>query len=96
MPSYEQNVYAIKPPDQKWKEMKAVWDSCKGAGIDPPAEVSAFFDHEPPDELGVVVELNENHPAMSSYEEEMRTGWEVDLSKIPPDTKVLRFTHSYD
>lgn len=96
MSSDEQSVYAIKPADQKWKDMKAVWDSCQDAGIDPPAEVWKFFGNEPPDDMGVVEELHRNHPAMSPYSEEMRSGWEVDLSKLPPDTKIIRFVHSYD
>ena len=44
----------IRPPDAKWEAFKEVWDTCKKAGIEPPAEVSRFFNDEEPVEQGVV------------------------------------------
>ena len=99
MPSYEQDVTGIKPPDAEWQKMKDAWEACEKAGINPPPEVMAFFGGEPPDPLGVTIDLTSGrtpHPCASEYSEEMRTGWEIDLTKLPPGVKVLRFTHSYD
>jgi hypothetical protein len=95
----DQSVYAIKPPDEKWLAMKQVYDACTSAGVPVPKEVDRFFDGESPDPKGVVTDLTgyrSPHPCVSEYREEMRTGWEVDLSKVPEGTKILRFVHSYD
>lgn len=88
------HVEGFKPPDATWKKMKKVWDSCAEAGIDPPDEVEKYFEGEPPDDSGVLVEL-EKHPAVKEYNEEMRDGFEVNLSKLPKDITILRFTISY-
>lgn len=91
------HVTAFKPPDETWRKMKAVWDSCETAGVDPPNEVTKYFNYEYPDERGV--EINENSlrelGAAAKYNETDRSGFEVDLSKLPPDVKVIRFYCSW-
>jgi hypothetical protein len=42
------HVVGFKPPDEKWRKMKAVWDACEAAGTDPPAAVSKFFEGDVP------------------------------------------------
>ncbi len=49
-------VIGFKPPDSKWKEMKAIYDACEKGKISPPEEVIEFFDGEP-DINGVEVKL---------------------------------------
>jgi hypothetical protein len=89
-------VAAIKPADAKWKKMKAVWDSCEAAGLDIPEEVVEFFDGETPEEKGVKIYLNVNtHACISEYNADMREGYDVDLEKLPKDTKILRFYCAY-
>ena len=48
-------VRGIRSPDAEWQKMKAVWDSCKDAGVDVPDDVGKFFDHDPPHEEGICV-----------------------------------------
>jgi hypothetical protein len=39
-------VIAFRPADEKWKEMKDIYDACYKAGIRLPEEVDDFFDGE--------------------------------------------------
>jgi len=88
------HVVGFKPPDDKWKKMKAVWDACKKANITPPEDVLDFFEHIEPDPLGVKVELEETSAA-EEYTEEMKWGWEINVAKLPKDVTVLRFYVSH-
>lgn len=61
--SMSMHVVGFSPADEHWKKMKSAWDACVAAGIDPPAEVSNFFDGEDPgDAPGKEVEI-EGHGA---------------------------------
>jgi len=84
------HVDAVRPPDEKWKAMKKVWDACEAAGIASPAEVMEFFNDEEPDPDGVVVNI-ENTMAVGEFENEDRWGFVVELDKLPPDVKLVRF-----
>lgn len=88
------HVVAIRPPDERWIEMKKVWDSCEKAGVDVPDKVMSFFNHEAPDETGVLIDI-ERGPAVSVFEDDCKNGFEVDLATLPPDVKKLRFWNSY-
>lgn len=87
-------VMGFRPPDEKWKKMKAIWDSCKKAGVEAPKEVDSFFGGEPPDDSGVEVKL-EGTLCCREYREEMRDGFEIEISKLPKDIKIIRFVNSY-
>lgn len=87
-------VKGIKPPDDKWKRMKAVYDSCDLAGIDVPEEVSEYFGWEEPDNKGVVVDLDK-HDCCKKYKADMQDGFEIDLTKLPKDITIIRFVNSY-
>jgi hypothetical protein len=64
-----------------------------------PKEVEEFFAGKEPDEAGVVVNLkpSEKGPVQEYHPEEYDTieGFEVDLRKLPPDVKIIRFINSY-
>jgi len=90
------HVVGIKPPDDNWKKMKAVYDSCVAAEIDVPDEILDYFgisDSDVPDERGVAVDLPIG--VTKEWCAEMRDGIEVDLSKLPEGIKILRFYNSY-
>lgn len=87
-------VVGIKPPDEKWKKMKAAWDACASAGVPIPKKVDDFFGGEPPDERGVVVEIEETQ-AVTKYHINTSSGFEVDISKLPADVKIIRFCNSW-
>ena len=103
------HVIGIRPPDETWRKMKAVWDVCKLAKVAPPKEVDDFFDGENPDEAGVLVEIDNTSEysalrkagamtGVKQWHNEYADGFEVDLVKLhayDPTVKVLRFYNSY-
>lgn len=88
--SMSTSVIGFKPPDAKWKKMKEVWDACRAAGIDPPKEVSEFFEWMDPDPNGVEVDL----PA-AEWSDDGRAGFEIEVSKIPKGVTIIRFYNSW-
>ncbi len=92
--SMSTHVRGFKPADAKWRKMKAIWDSCEEAGIDPPEEVGKFFDWDQPDEAGVDVNLEE-HESCQEWADESRRGFEIDVKKLPKDVTVIRFYNSW-
>lgn len=90
----ETRVVGIKPPDEKWKAMKKVWDACSEAGVEPPVEVLEFFGDEDPDDAGVVVGLGD-HSCVKEYRAEMQQGFEIVIDALPKDVKIIRFYNSW-
>ena len=95
--SMSTHVVGIKPPplDEKWKKMKEVWDSCNAAGVEIPEEVGKFFDWETPDDKGVLISLDEKCECCKEWWNDYSSGFEVDVSKIPKDIKIIRFYNSW-
>lgn len=83
-------VRGFKPPDEKWQEMKAIYDGCHKLGIDPPDEVEEFFDWDIPTDNGVEVSID-----YSESQDDMQMFYDVDVSKLPKDVTVIRFTNSW-
>lgn len=92
--SMSTHVVGIKPPDEKWKEMKKVWDACEKAKVDVPKEVDDFFDGIDPDPKGVIVELDAKK-GVKEYNAESQQGLEVELDKLPKGIKIIRFVNSW-
>ena len=88
------HICGFRPPDEKWRKMKEIWDSCAAADIGVPDEVGKFFDWSTPDEEGVEVDL-ENTSAVRLYSAESRNGYEIIVAELPKDIKIIRFFHSY-
>lgn len=88
------SVVAIRPPDEKWLQMKAVYDACLSADIEVPDEVWEFFNHERPDNAGVLMEIEE-HECVSAYNGTSSAGFEVEIAKLPKDIKIIRFFNSW-
>lgn len=84
-------VEALRPPDDRFRQMKAVWDACKKAKTDTPDEVDEFFNYEPPDSLGTAEELK--HQILES---EWELGFQVAVKDIPAWATHIRFTHRPD
>lgn len=93
--SMSTHICGIVPPDDNWKKMKAVWDSCVAAGVSVPADVCAFFNDGSPDERGVVIDKKGLGGAVTEYKAEMSEGFEVDLTKLPKGVKVVRFYNTW-
>jgi len=92
-------VKAIRPGDAKWHQMKAIRDACLQGGVSVPTEVEKFFNYDEPDPKGVVLELGSQygvkHECCTPYDADMHEGFEIDVSKIPSDVKVIRFYCSW-
>jgi len=89
-------VCGIVPADEKFHEMKSIYDMCKKTGVEVPQEVWDFFDGDTPDAAGVVVTIDEqNSQAVTYYQADSREGFEVDISKLDPKFKIIRFVNSY-
>jgi len=88
------HVVGIRRPDAKWTQMKAVWDACKLAEVDPPEEVEEFFNYRSPDPSGIMVELGGN-PGVRAFSDEMSQGFEVELDKLPKNVTAVRFYNSW-
>jgi hypothetical protein len=80
------NVVGIRPVDEKYKQMKTIWDACISAGIEVPDKVNEYFDWEEPNENGVVVDIR------NSFVE--RNDWNivVDITKLPPDVTLIEIS----
>jgi hypothetical protein len=88
-------IYGIKPADEKWKEMKAIWDACKKARINAPQEVYQFFEGNEPDERGVVVSLYKHEAIEAITPGYSEKGYIVDITKLPKDVKYIKFENSW-
>jgi hypothetical protein len=87
------HLLGFKEPDEKWKAMEAVRDSCKAAGINPPEEVSKYFEWDTPDDRGVEVKV-ECTDCCQELGDDHRSGFEVELRKLPDDLTYIRFYNS--
>jgi hypothetical protein len=88
------HIQGFKAPDEKWKSMKAVWDSCKAADVEPPEEVSKYFEYDTPDERGVEVKL-EGTCCCLDWGDDHRSGFEIDVRKLPADLTHIRLYNSW-
>lgn len=88
------SVWGIIPNDEKWQKMKKIYDACEDSGIEPPKEVSDYFDYSAPDPIGRLIDLTEepNKCVMKIGEVD---GFEVDLSLVPEHVKIIRFENSW-
>ncbi len=92
--SMSTHVIGIKPPDDDYRKYKNIYDACVRANVQIPEEVDKFFDYQEPDDEGVLVEIEENGAAYE-YNDNSSSGYEVDLSLLPKDVKVIRFYNSW-
>lgn len=86
-------VYGIKPADEKYRKMKAVYDACREAGVTVPDDVWDFFGDDVPNGKGVVVELGKD--CLTSFSHEGTYGYDVDITKLPKDVTIVRFKNSW-
>jgi hypothetical protein len=80
--SMSTRVVGFRPADETWTQMKNIWDTCKVAGVEPPERVLAFFQGDyPGDKPGMEVDT--------------QSGFELDITKLPPSVNILRFYNSW-
>jgi hypothetical protein len=88
------HVYGVIPADTKYKKMAEIYKQCSELHVTVPAEVLKFFNHEPPDDKGVLIPL-EKLECCDKYNEDMREGYEIEIARLPLDVKYVRFVNSY-
>lgn len=99
--SISYHVIGIKPPDEKWKRMKAVYDACMEADTSIPDEVTDFFEDQIPDDNGVVVHLandykdTERHQSVKQISKPGLAGFNIDIAKLSKDVSIIRFEISW-
>jgi hypothetical protein len=89
--SMSTHVIGFVPPDDTFKKMKNIWDTCTEMNISPPNEVGDFFNDCPPDDRGVEIEI----PYSNWNDNDMCSGVEIELVAIPKDVKFVRFYNSW-
>lgn len=87
------HVVGIRPQDQDYHRMKNAYDACKAADLDVPERVQEFFGYLKPDDQGVIVEIPRD--AVSKYADDSRSGFDVDVTKLPEGVKIIRFYNSW-
>jgi hypothetical protein len=92
--SMSTHIVGFKPPDEKWKAMKAIWEACERGHVPLPREVIDFFAGNPPDDAGVEVPLDK-HACVSPHKSEGQNGYEVDVTALPKDVTIIRFFNSW-
>jgi len=90
--SMSTSVYGFRPPDERFKEMLAIYKACTKAKIEIPAEVDEFFDGGEPDPAGVAIDLGK---AEKEFRTDGQEGIEIDLKKLPKDVTLIRFVNSW-
>lgn len=91
------HVTGIVPADEEFKQKLEAYRTCERAKVPIPRELSKFFGDEEPNPLGREIRLTDgrNHASVTNYGADMVDGYTVDLAKLPPEVKLLRFTNHY-
>lgn len=92
--SMSMHVVGYRPADEQWSKMKAVWDACEAAGVNPPKEVEDFFDDSYPGNAPGKEVAIEGHGA-KRFCDKYRDGYEVDITALPAGVRFVRFYCSY-
>lgn len=83
------HIKGFRPADHQYRQMQLIYEQCDSAGVAIPEEVLEFFDHERPEEHGKEIDISE---AYNDYNDgQYRWGFEVDVTKLPKDCKIIRF-----
>jgi hypothetical protein len=91
--SISTHVVGFRPPDAHYLKMAKVWHTCEEAGVEPPAEVSKYFDHVEPDPAGMEVDIAK---AVTEWTDgDMCQGYEIDVTKLPKGVTIIRSYTSY-
>jgi len=88
--SMSTHVVGFREPDEKWHEMKKVFDSCIAAKVEVPRSVYDFFGGSPPDPAGIEMQLD-----LRPFRSEGSEGFEIDVETLPKNIKTIRFWNSW-
>lgn len=91
------SVSGIIPADDDYRKKLAAYHACEEAGVPIPKELETFFKDGPPDEKGMEVYAFDTDPISKQFKAAVEScksewGYDIDLSKLPKEIKILRFT----
>lgn len=93
------HVSGFKPADEKWRQMKAIFDNCVALKIPVPNTVMGFFEGDEPksDDPGVKVQQAAliKCGAVREWSDAARAGFEIDVKKIPADIAIIRVYNNW-
>lgn len=96
------HCYAVKPADAAYHSKAAAYRACVAAKVRLPEELVEFFNGEPPDDTGVTIHLahthappHQRHSSCAEYGTDDGDGFQVDIEKLPPGTRFVRFVCSW-
>lgn len=92
------HVVAFKPAtDPAYAKMKAVWFACWEAGVQIPDAVNKYFNYSEPDAEGVQVTQKDliKCGAITEYEADTVTGFELHVDKLPKHVTLVRFYNAF-
>ena len=92
------SVMGVRDLDGNFSKMMKVKLTCEEANVDYPQEVKLYFGQyvaESESLLRREMEEMEIQPAIEKLNEEMTDGLQVNLDRLPKDTKAIRFRNSY-
>lgn len=89
-------LIGIKPKDENWHRMRMILELCERGKVQAPAEVLKYFEGAPDrSDDGVLVYLSAQSVGCKEYVSDSKEGFDVDLSKLDPEIKILRFVNSW-
>lgn len=83
-------VIGIIPADEKYNEMKAIYDACRKNKVRIPAEVDDFFDGCSPNGIGMEMSV--------PYTEGQTDGYSyitIDIQSLPENVRFIQFRLLY-
>ena len=91
-------IVGVRPPDEKWKKMKAIFINCRELGIEVPEDVYSYFDGNCPkeeDDGGSMISLMTRY-CVWPYEDETKKGFRIILNRMEEDVETLLVTYRKD
>jgi len=92
--SMSTHIVAIVAPNEEFNKKLKAYKACEDAGVQPPNELLRFFRYEEPNPDGTIIDI-ELFSFVKQYNEEGRSGFDIDVSKIDKNIKTIRFYNSF-
>lgn len=88
---------AVKPADDNYNAKLTAYRACEAAKIPIPNELVEFFGDTRPDDTGVIRALDfpTEHESCRKWRDDSSEGYQVDITRLPPGTRYVRFYCSW-
>ena len=87
------SVIGFREPDEEWKKMKKVYDTCRSAGVEIPHSVDEFFNGEPPSDVGIEVDIKDICEQYAPHD--VAEGFKIEIAKLPKSVTHVCFWNSW-